>query len=299
MTKIFFIFLSAKRIYLKKIIISKNEVTTFMNWYKTASYCKISWDWKKFLEGIGISVLAIPTALSIILSLNLGKPDVIKALNESGGSAKVFIDNLSKQKNPDKNYDIIDNTERPSGIQPETNANVTPQSYDLDRVLRTIARHEGLRNWVYDDATGRRLSPGQRPQGNRTIGVGLNIGNPHGLQILTNIVTNPRDVYNGSASITNEQAIAALDESVRPAINDAMNFLGAENFESQPVAVQEALINMSFNLGGNRLGNFRQLRQALLDRNYERASQSMLSSRWASQVGNRATELANAVRQAR
>jgi hypothetical protein len=154
-----------------------------MNWYKIASYNKIAWDWKKFLEGIGISVMAIPTALSIILSLNLGKPDVIKALNESGGSAKVFIDNLSKQKNPDKNYDIIDNTERPSGIQPETNANVTPQSYDLDRVLRTIARHEGLRNWVYDDATGRRLSPGQIPQGNITIGVGLNIGNPHGLQI--------------------------------------------------------------------------------------------------------------------
>jgi uncharacterized protein YcbK (DUF882 family) len=99
-----------------------------MNWYKIASYNKIAWDWKKFLEGIGISVMAIPTALSIILSLNLGKPDVIKALNESKGSTKVFIDNLSKQKNPDKNYDIIDNTERPSGIQPETNANVTPQS---------------------------------------------------------------------------------------------------------------------------------------------------------------------------
>lgn len=115
-----------------------------MNWYKTASYNKIAWDWKKFLEGIGISVMAIPTALSIILSLNLGKPDVIKALNESGGSAKVFIDNLSSRH--DKQYDITEDSIVPTVTSPTDLLSKQEQPITKDKPEQNIASPDPSRD---------------------------------------------------------------------------------------------------------------------------------------------------------
>ena len=52
------------------------------------------------------------------------------------------------------------------------------------------------------------------------------------------------------------------------------------------------LVNMSFNLGKNRLSGFRKFITAVNTGNFEQAAVEMLDSKWAVQVGNRAKRLA-------
>jgi lysozyme len=58
-----------------------------------------------------------------------------------------------------------------------------------------------------------------------------------------------------------------------------------------------ALVNMIFNLGPSGFRSFVRMRQALDDRDFERAAREMLASRWAEQVGDRAQRLASMVRE--
>lgn len=52
------------------------------------------------------------------------------------------------------------------------------------------------------------------------------------------------------------------------------------------------LVNMSFNLGRDRLSKFRKLRKAIDALDFDTAYVEMVSSMWADQVGARATRLA-------
>ena len=56
---------------------------------------------------------------------------------------------------------------------------------------------------------------------------------------------------------------------------------------------QEVLIEMAYQLGVTGLLKFKNMIQALIGRNYDRASREMLDSRWARQTPERAKELAN------
>ena len=58
---------------------------------------------------------------------------------------------------------------------------------------------------------------------------------------------------------------------------------------------REALINMSFNLGTAGLLKFVKFLAALKTRDYETAAKEMLDSRWAAQVGPRATRLSQQI----
>ena len=53
---------------------------------------------------------------------------------------------------------------------------------------------------------------------------------------------------------------------------------------------------MAFNLGYTRLSKFKDLRKSLMDKDYKKASEDMINSLWAKQVGNRATYLADLVK---
>lgn len=55
---------------------------------------------------------------------------------------------------------------------------------------------------------------------------------------------------------------------------------------------QGVLINMCFNLGLTRFMKFKKMIAALEARDYEEAARQMLDSKWANQVGDRATRLA-------
>ena len=57
------------------------------------------------------------------------------------------------------------------------------------------------------------------------------------------------------------------------------------------------LVNMAFNLGSPRLAGFVKMRAAVLAGDFDRAADEMLSSRWATQVGQRAQRLAKMMRE--
>lgn len=60
----------------------------------------------------------------------------------------------------------------------------------------------------------------------------------------------------------------------------------------QPQGVQFALINMNFNLGINKLSGFKKMIAALDKKDYSTAALEALNSRWATQVHQRAKDIA-------
>jgi lysozyme len=59
---------------------------------------------------------------------------------------------------------------------------------------------------------------------------------------------------------------------------------------------QRALVNMCFNLGISRLLQFKRTLNALEDGRWDDAADAALESRWATQVGQRATRIARMLR---
>ena len=59
---------------------------------------------------------------------------------------------------------------------------------------------------------------------------------------------------------------------------------------------QLILMDMAFNMGVPRLCKFKKMWNAIHEKNFEAASLEMLDSRWARQVGRRATILSNAMK---
>ena len=69
-------------------------------------------------------------------------------------------------------------------------------------------------------------------------------------------------------------------------------------FTNSPDAIKKALINMNFQLGITRLLSFRNMINALIDKDYTRASIEALDSKWATQTPNRAKDIALMIREA-
>ena len=63
-----------------------------------------------------------------------------------------------------------------------------------------------------------------------------------------------------------------------------------------PKVVYIALVDMMFNLGLNRFMGFKRMIAAICEENWELTAEEMLDSKWAKQVGQRAIELAEMVR---
>ena len=57
------------------------------------------------------------------------------------------------------------------------------------------------------------------------------------------------------------------------------------------------LVNMVFNMGKARVSAFTQTLKAIADENFNKAAEQMLASKWATQVGARATRLAKMMRE--
>jgi lysozyme len=68
-------------------------------------------------------------------------------------------------------------------------------------------------------------------------------------------------------------------------------------YVNQPDSVQAALVNMCFNLGLPRLKGFKRMIAALEVKNYTLAAQEALNSKWATQVGQRAKDVAVMLRE--
>lgn len=90
--------------------------------------------------------------------------------------------------------------------------------------------------------------------------------------------------------ITEEEADHLLENDLKRAFNELSEFW--PNVRLIGNARRDALINMCFNLGISRLKKFKKMFAALNASDYERAAEEMIDSKWARQVGDRASELA-------
>jgi len=68
-------------------------------------------------------------------------------------------------------------------------------------------------------------------------------------------------------------------------------------YVKQPPCVKDALVNMCFNVGITRLLGFHNMIKALMVYDYTTAAQEALNSKWASQVGQRAKDVALMIRE--
>jgi len=135
---------------------------------------------------------------------------------------------------------------------------------NIERLRETITRHEGSRLNMYQDTLGI-----------WTIGVGHNI-QEKGISPAVMELMLDEDI---------EEAIVELKRSV-------------SFFSKMPEQVQEALVNLSFNMGIPRLMQFKKTLAYLRDGDFEAAADELLDSRYAEQVGHRADEVADMIRSA-
>ena len=128
-------------------------------------------------------------------------------------------------------------------------------------LIDMLIAHEGLELFPYKCSAGK-----------YTIGVGRNI----------------EDI-----GITREEAVTLLHNDITRVKSELKQFPW---FTQLNQVRQDALIDMCFNLGMPRFCTFKRMIAALEDHNYYKASNEMISSRWADQVGSRAVDLADMIR---
>jgi lysozyme len=129
------------------------------------------------------------------------------------------------------------------------------------KLRESIKRHESFRPYPYLDT-----------KGNLTIGYGRNltlnrISETEGEILLGN------DIINATAELYRFIPWTQDLEDARKAI----------------------LIEMTFNMGIEKLLQFKKMLEAIQNKDYELASQEMLNSTWHEEVGNRADDLAYAM----
>lgn len=128
---------------------------------------------------------------------------------------------------------------------------------NLDRLKKTLQKHEGLRMRPYKDTVGK-----------LTIGIGRNLDD---------------------IGISEQEAFFLLDNDIQRAVDLTKRIL--PEFQELDDLRQEVLVNMAFNMG-NGLQEFKKMLAATIKGEYDVAANEMLSSRWAKQVGQRAIDLA-------
>ncbi|MDA0338133.1 MAG: glycoside hydrolase family protein [bacterium] len=143
-----------------------------------------------------------------------------------------------------------------------------------DPVLRDMLRkHEAVRPQVYDDATGKTIGPGSVVKGNPTIGVGILVGPGGGLL---------------------EHEIDYLEKSrIEVAFKAAQRT--CPTFGTLTPNRQRVLVSMAFNMGS--LSAFKRMLAAIAMEDWDEAARQMTDSRWAVQVGNRALELSQMMKE--
>ena len=127
-----------------------------------------------------------------------------------------------------------------------------------ERLKKALVRHEGLRLKTYRCTAGK-----------LTIGVGRNLDD---------------------VGISEAEAMVLLEGDIDAVIKGLDYALPW--WTSLDDARREVLANMAFNLGLKTLLTFKNTLAAIQAGRYKEAAERMLQSKWASQVGNRAKELA-------
>ena len=133
-----------------------------------------------------------------------------------------------------------------------------------DLVLREMLRkHEGVRSKPYVDTVGK-----------TSIGVGRNLDD---------------------VGLSDDEIDLLLRNDTERAFKAAERV--CLTFGTLTPNRQRVLVSMAFNMGQTRLQGFRRMLFAISMENWDEAASQMLDSRWAVQVGNRARELSQMMKE--
>jgi lysozyme len=133
----------------------------------------------------------------------------------------------------------------------------------MKKLVQQLKRHEGFRKFVYEDTTG-----------HWTIGYGRNVE---------------------EEGVTEKEAEMMLmndiEEKRKKLVSEINHKYDDDLWKKLNNARRSVLINMAFNLGVAGLMEFDKMFSYIRDDQYKKASEEMLDSLWAEQVGYRAEEL--------
>lgn len=177
-------------------------------------------------------------------------PTLSQFLQKQGQGLSSFV-----QENRDQSLgpNILD--------QPDLTPNVT--SNGDDKFIDSYKQHEGFKNHVYKDTTG-----------NLTIGYGHKL--------------TPKDIKSGkyNSGISEKNATDLLKRDVMS--HKATLYRNESWLKNQPRNVQQAMEDINYNIGYQGFKGFKKMLKAIQNRNYAKAAEELMNSKYAKQVGKRA-----------
>ena len=164
-------------------------------------------------------------------------------------------------------------------------ARARAQNKGAQEVAEMIGVNEGVRSKAYKDTTG-----------NMSIGIGFNLEDKTNQPILDSLGLNREELKSGKRELTDKEISSLYGYSMSRAVQDLKKF--DPNIINRPKNVQMALIDMSYNLGYNKLNTFKKMKAALENNDYATAADEMVDSKWYKQVKTRGPRTVSLMRSA-
>jgi len=164
------------------------------------------------------------------------------------------------------------------GFEDCIQSNQTQNKLKLEDFMQFVETHEGFRDIVYTDT-----------RGNPTIGVGFNLNRYDAKEKLRQYGYVYETVLNG-IQVKKDILYEIFKLDIIDTIKAVTNIFS--DFALLPNDVQLILVDMCFNLGVFGLQKFQKMIAAIKEKDYKKAAEEMIDSKWYSQVGNRSKKLA-------
>ena len=142
---------------------------------------------------------------------------------------------------------------------------------DLDKLRKQLEIDEGVKYEIYKDHLGY-----------PTFGIG---------HLITE--DDPEHGEPDGKEISEDRVNEIFETDVAKFVSEAKILF--PDLDDLPDVAQQVIVNMAFNMGRPRLSKFKNFIAGVNDRDWTRAAEEMMDSRWADQVGARATRLRNLI----
>lgn len=139
---------------------------------------------------------------------------------------------------------------------------------------------------------GFRAKPYRDTKGKLTVGIGTNLDNPGVSKLFEQAGVDEQQAR--KSGVDRKQAEALLKAGLQIAQADAKRLV--PNFDQLPLDARRVVLDMSYNLGGPKLSEFKNMISALQRNDFNAAADEMVDSRWFGQTGNRSRALVSMMR---
>ena len=154
------------------------------------------------------------------------------------------------------------------GLTPLLFLEAVAMENDMEKLIETLKRHEGVKNHAYRDSLGV-----------LTIGCGRNISDS--------------EKHRGMGLSDDEIDYMLSNDILRTIKELAEEYPWFNDMEEG--ARRDAIINMHFNLGRVRFASFKVALSHMDNANHKKAASEFLNSKWAKQVKSRALEITDMI----